>query len=456
MRTYNVGIIGFGFIGKVHAFCHHNLTYFYDPLPFRTRITHVCTGRPETAERARQFLGAEVGTTDYRAITENPAIDIVHICSPNHQHKAALLSAMAAGKAIYCDKPVVANLDEAADVEAALADYQGINQVTFHLRFFAATLRAAEIARSGRLGRILQFRAAFLHAGSANPDVPLKWKLTAAAGGGVVADLGSHAMDLVHAMVGDFAQVQAATSIAYADRPAPGEPGKRLPVDAEDLMLVTARLANGALGTIEATKLAAGTDFYLPEGTDIGIVESQGQGSRVAAYQAHLEGQFTAGMGFSDSFTNSDSSNRSVGEVQLQFWERDVRPERAMWAESLEDELIRPYVLAKLGGGATPPALRFEDLTPDNEVATMTALVPYLPYMAPSQLRRVFQDIGNPLGEGEEPRQPAPQAPSLFSRDLAAAAGVPRPVLRGSATARGDLQAEIRRLREEMRQALGL
>lgn len=263
MQTYNVGIIGFGFIGKVHAFCQQNLTYFYDPLPFRTRITHVCTGRPETAEKARQFLGAEVGTTDYRAITENPDIDVVHICSPNHQHKAALLSAMAAGKAIYCDKPVVANLDEAAEVEAALANYQGINQVTFHLRFFAATLRAAEIARSGRLGRILQFRAAFLHAGSANPDVPLKWKLTAAAGGGVVADLGSHAMDLVHAMVGDFAQVQAATSIAYADRPAPGDPGKRLPVDAEDLMLVTARLANGALGTIEATKLATGSEDEL-------------------------------------------------------------------------------------------------------------------------------------------------------------------------------------------------
>ena len=263
MKTYNVGIIGFGFIGKVHAFCHHNLGYFYDPLPFRTRITHVCTGRAESAEAARQFLGAEVGTTDFREITENPAIDIVHICSPNHQHREALLSAMAAGKDIYCDKPVVANMAEAAEIEAAMRSYDGITQVTFQTRFYASALRAVELAQAGALGRILQFRGAFLHAGSANPEAPLKWKLSAAAGGGVVADLGSHAMDLVHSIVGDYARVMCATQIAYPDRPVFGEPGRRAPVDAEDLMLVTARMANGALGTIEATKLATGSEDEL-------------------------------------------------------------------------------------------------------------------------------------------------------------------------------------------------
>ena len=263
MKTYNVGIIGFGFIGKVHAFCHHNLSYLYESLPFRTQITHVCTSRPESAEAARQFLGADVGTTDYRQITENPDIDIVHICSPNHKHRDALLLAMNAGKDIYCDKPVVADMDEAMDIEAALQGYDGITQVTFQNRFFPSALHAAELAQSGVLGEILQFRSVFLHSGSANPEAPLKWKLSAAAGGGVVADLGSHAMDLVHAMVGDYAQVLSATKIAYADRPVAGEPGKRAQVDAEDLMLVTARMANGALGTIEATKLATGSEDEL-------------------------------------------------------------------------------------------------------------------------------------------------------------------------------------------------
>jgi predicted dehydrogenase len=260
LKTYNVGIIGFGFIGKVHAFSHHNLPYLYDSLPFQTRITRVCTSRPESAEKARQFLGAELGTTDFRDITECPDIDIVHICSPNHQHRAALLSAMAAGKDIYCDKPIVATLEEAQDIQTALDSYTGISQMTFQNRFYPATLRAAELVRSGCLGKILQFRCAYLHAGSANPETPLKWKLSGAAGGGVVADLGSHAMDLMYALLGDYAEVLSATRIAYADRPSVGDPAKRVPVDAEDLMLVTARMADGALGTIEATKLATGTE----------------------------------------------------------------------------------------------------------------------------------------------------------------------------------------------------
>ena len=73
MKVYNVGILGFGFIGKVHAYGYLNLPLFYDPVPLRARITHVVTSRPETAEKARQTIGADVAATDYRAVTENPA-----------------------------------------------------------------------------------------------------------------------------------------------------------------------------------------------------------------------------------------------------------------------------------------------------------------------------------------------------------------------------------------------
>ncbi|HQK75560.1 MAG TPA: Gfo/Idh/MocA family oxidoreductase, partial [Candidatus Hydrogenedentes bacterium] len=84
MKTYHVGILGFGFIGKVHAYGHLNIPLFYDPPPCATRITHICTSRSETAERGRAQVGADVATTDYREITENPGVDIVHICTPNH------------------------------------------------------------------------------------------------------------------------------------------------------------------------------------------------------------------------------------------------------------------------------------------------------------------------------------------------------------------------------------
>jgi len=259
-KTYKVGIIGFGFIGKVHAYGHLNLPFFYDPLPLRTRITHVCTSRAETAEAGRALVNADIATTDYRAITENPEIDIVHICTPNHLHKDALLSAMAHQKHIYCDKPLTANIAEASAVDRALADYRGTAQMTFQIRFSPGVMRARQLIGEGRLGRILQYRAEFLHSGSADPEAPLKWKLSEEAGGGVIADLASHVLDAMHALLGDYREVAATTAIAFSERPLPGRPGAKAAVRAEDAVMVLARMSGGAPGVIEATKLATGSE----------------------------------------------------------------------------------------------------------------------------------------------------------------------------------------------------
>lgn len=259
-KTYRVGILGFGFIGKVHALGYQVLPYYYDPLPLRARITHVCTGHAETAEHGRALTGADKACTDYREITENPDIDIVHICTPNHLHRDALLSAMAHGKHIYCDKPLVATAAEADAVRQALPGYRGIAQMTFQIRFFPAIMRARQLVADGFLGNVLGFHCLFLHGGSADADAPLKWKLSAQAGGGVIADLGSHALDLVTALLGPIAAVCADTHTAYADRPDPRNPSRRVSVDAEDAVQVLAHLPGGAQGTIGATKLATGVE----------------------------------------------------------------------------------------------------------------------------------------------------------------------------------------------------
>ncbi len=260
MKIYRVGILGFGFIGKVHTFGYRNLAMYYEPAPLQARITHVAASRPETAERARVLAEADEGVTDYRRITENPDIDIVHICTPNHLHKDALLSAIRHGKHIYCDKPLVATMEEAEEIRTALADYRGTAQMTFHNRFYAATMRARQLIDEGFLGQLLQFRCTYLHSGSIDPKAPLKWKLSAAAGGGVIADLASHALDLTHFLLGDYASLLSATKIAYPERPALGDPSTMVPVDTEDCVVMLAKLRCGALGTIEATKLATGTE----------------------------------------------------------------------------------------------------------------------------------------------------------------------------------------------------
>ena len=259
-KTYTVGLLGFGMIGKVHAYGYLNLPLFYQPPPLQARITHVCTSRRETAEAGRALLGADQAVTDFRAVTEDPAVDIIHICTPNDRHKEALLSAMKHQKHIYCDKPLAATLAEAQEIEAALSAYRGTAQMTFHLRFYPATIRAKQLMEEGFLGQVLQFRACYLHAGSADPQAPLKWKLSAAHGGGVIADLASHVFDLVHHLLGDYAALSALSYMAYPERPGADDPSRRVRVDAEDSVLLLARMKSGAVGTIEATKLATGVE----------------------------------------------------------------------------------------------------------------------------------------------------------------------------------------------------
>jgi predicted dehydrogenase len=263
MRTYTVGILGFGFIGKVHAYAHLVLPLYYPQSGLRTRITHIGTSAMATAKKACDQVQADVPVTDYREITENPAVDIVHICTPNHLHKDMLLSAIKNNKHIYCDKPLVADAAEAAQIREALSGYTGTAQMTFQCRFFPATLRAVQLAREGFLGDVHEFRASYLHSGSAVRQAPLKWKLSAKYGGGVIADLGAHVFDLVHALLGDYDSLIAAARIAYPQRPSADDPARMEVVEAEDSVNIIARLKNGALGTIEASKTATGTEDEL-------------------------------------------------------------------------------------------------------------------------------------------------------------------------------------------------
>ncbi len=261
MRQAGVGIIGYGFMGKVHAFGYRSIPFYYAPPPLEIRLVGVATSSPETAEAARIHGGFELATTDWRRLVERRDVAIIDICSPNALHAEQLKTAMAAGKHIYCDKPLTVTLQEAEEVRVAMAGWTGIGQVALHNRFFSGVLRAKQLVDEGFLGTPIGFRAVYLHAGSVDPAVPLKWKLRASEGGGVLRDLGSHLLDLVDWLVGPVVEIRADTRILHATRP-DGRGGVRA-VDAEDQVIVTARLAGGAIGTLEASKIATGAEDDL-------------------------------------------------------------------------------------------------------------------------------------------------------------------------------------------------
>ncbi len=262
-RPLGVAILGFGFIGRVHAYAHANMLVYYDPPPLRTRLVGVATSRAETAAKAMNQFDFQVATTDQLSLVRRHDVDIVHVCTPNSLHLPAILAAIDAGKHIYCDKPLTATTAEAEQVAAALSRYRGTGQMTFQNRFWPATIRAKQLIDDGRIGAVTHFRGAFLHSGNVDRNRPLNWKADAEQGGGVIGDLLSHIVDLLWHLIGPLEPVHAVRRVWSTHRRSLEDPSRAIGEVAEDFVLATMRTADGAPGAVEASKIATGSEDEL-------------------------------------------------------------------------------------------------------------------------------------------------------------------------------------------------
>lgn len=255
-----VGIIGFGFMGRAHTYGMVNIPLFYQSPPFRIKHISVCRRSAEGRAAAAEMGYYRKVAADYRELIEDPEINVVCISTPNKFHKEQLIAAIQAGKHIYCDKPVVTSAAEAAEIEAALREYEyrGKTQVALHNRFLPAILRAKQLIEQGFLGRVFHYRGGYLHASNIDPNRPLGWKSNRdLGGGGSLVDLGSHILDMMQYLLGDVASIYAKCETFIHERTDPAT-GGRVPVDTDDLAIMVVRHASGALGTLEATKFATG------------------------------------------------------------------------------------------------------------------------------------------------------------------------------------------------------
>jgi predicted dehydrogenase len=260
MKEIGVGVVGYGFIGKVHTLAHRALPLLYDPMPARIHLVGVCTATPESGRKAVEQAGFDFATTDPAELLARPDIDVIHVCTPNDAHHDLIVAALRAGKHIYCDKPLTRTVAEAeAIVSAAKSAPPGlIHRMTFNYRFVPATLRAKELVDEGFLGEVYQFRGAYLHAGYLDPRRPRTWRLEMGkSGGGAIMDLGVHIFDLLRFLLGDFSSVNAVLETRIGERPDP-KTGEPRPVDVDDIAVVQARTKSGAVGVIEASRLATG------------------------------------------------------------------------------------------------------------------------------------------------------------------------------------------------------
>lgn len=258
-KTLRIGMLGFGSMGKTHTYALKNLPFYYPSLPFDIELGGVCTRSVEKSELVAGTFGYKKATTNEDELIYSDEIDVIDISTPNIAHFNTALKAIDAGKHIYCEKPLCISYEQAQKIEEAAKKKGVLFGMVFNNRFMAATMRAKELIDKGRLGRILSFSAVYYHSSATDTNKKAGWKQNRdICGGGVLFDLGSHLIDLVHHLCGDIDTVTAISQIAYPTRA--GMNGELWRTNADEAFYMLAELKNGGVGTITASKVHTGTN----------------------------------------------------------------------------------------------------------------------------------------------------------------------------------------------------
>jgi predicted dehydrogenase len=252
-----IAMIGYQFMGRAHANAWRQAGHFCDPA-LTPELKVVCGRDAQAADDAARTLGFAESDTSWERVVQRDDIDIVDICTPGDSHAAIAIAAAEAGKAVLCEKPLANTVAEAQSMERA-AEAAGIVHMLCHnYRRVPAVALAKRLIEEGRLGRLFHFRGTYLQDWILDPEFPLVWRLQKArAGSGALGDIGSHTLDLARHLVGEILEVSGHLATFVEQRPLEDGSGTG-PVDVDDAAMSLLRFENGAIGTMEASRFAAG------------------------------------------------------------------------------------------------------------------------------------------------------------------------------------------------------
>jgi len=244
-RTIGVGMLGYAFMGKAHANAYRKIPYMTWPPPLVPRLVSVA-GRTEeaVAEAARRY-GFEGYATDWRELVSNDEVELFDNSGPNNLHAEPTIAAAEAGKHVVCEKPLGRDADESYEIWSRVAATGVKHMCAFNYRFVPAVRLARELIDAGELGELRHFRGRYLQDwGDTTDEI---WRFDrGAAGSGALGDLAAHVVDLARYLVGEIGTVGGFLRTFI--------PGREV----DDAVEATVEFERGAVGTIEATRLALG------------------------------------------------------------------------------------------------------------------------------------------------------------------------------------------------------
>jgi predicted dehydrogenase len=246
MAEIGIGMLGYAFMGKAHSNAFKKIAYITWPPPLVPRLVGIAGRNEEAVGEAATRYGYEYATTDWRDLVADERIGLFDNGGPNALHGEATVAAAEAGKHVVCEKPLGRDADESYEIWQRVAATDVKHLCAFNYRFVPAVRLAREMIEAGELGELRHFRGRYLQDWGDDPSLDT-WRFHPdEAGSGALGDLGAHVVDLARFLVGEFASVAGFAKTFL--------PGRRV----DDAIEAAVEFENGAVGTVEATRLALG------------------------------------------------------------------------------------------------------------------------------------------------------------------------------------------------------
>jgi len=253
-REVGIGIVGYGMMGRAHAYGYRVAPQVRE-LPVVPRLRVISGRNADAVTRAARANGVEEAVTDWRAVVAQREVDIVDVCTPPGTHAEIVEAAVAAGKAVVCEKPLAVTYADARRAAGAAERGGRPHAIGFNYRRLPALSLMKRLVDEGRIGEVRLFRAAWLSDEFVDPAIPFDWRFERAMGASTVADLGAHLIDLALWMVGDVTRV-GAQSRTFTGTRIDAETGTLRAVDVDEASSGLLQFASGARGTVEVARVA--------------------------------------------------------------------------------------------------------------------------------------------------------------------------------------------------------
>ena len=253
MTRIGIGIVGGGYMGKAHAVAMSAVAAVFDTA-LRPSLEMICTTTPQgAAEKARQF-GFARATADWRVLVADPRVEAVVIASPQETHRDIALAALAAGKHVFCEKPLGLGLSDSREMLAAARRSGRVHMTGFNYIRTPASQLARQIIANGEIGDVTWFRGEHTEDFCADPASPASWR-TRGKPNGNMGDLAPHIINAALALMGPIRSLCADIETVHRTRPSPAGPEA---VSNDDQGQIMCRFENGAMGHLFISRVATG------------------------------------------------------------------------------------------------------------------------------------------------------------------------------------------------------